>query len=80
MYKYRRVRKENEQSPKNEVKVSNKSRLGTQLRYIVELFNAAEEPVTEVTIKGTGVAISKVMSLAEIAKRRIHGLHQVNTI
>jgi DNA-binding protein len=78
MYKYNRVKKENETLAKNEIKVSGKSRLGPQLKYLNDLFTV--ENFKEVTIKGTGVAISKVMNLAEIAKRRIVGLHQLNSI
>lgn len=39
-----------------------------------------ENPIQDITIRGMGRAISKAVTVAEIVKRRIVGLHQITSI
>lgn len=66
---------------KNIVKVTRgDGRVGKYLKYVHSLFNEGEKPFTSCTIKGAGHAISVVVPLVELIKRKIKGLHQTNTI
>ena len=67
--------------PKNEVKVTKgDGKFGKYVKYIYGLFQEGKEPYNEVIIKGAGHAISTVIPLVELLKRRIPNLHQVNTL
>jgi len=67
--------------PKNEVRVvRGDGRVGRYLKYINGLFTEGEKPFTSVTIKGAGHAIPSVLKLAELIKRKIKGIHQMNSL
>lgn len=67
--------------PKNEVRVvRGDGRVGRYLKYINGIFTEGEKPFTSVTIKGAGHAIPSVLKLAELIKRKIKGIHQMNSL
>jgi hypothetical protein len=78
--KYRRVEKELDKLPNNEIRVRRDVRIGRYLRRAVELFNAKENPETSIVIKGVSNAMESVVKLAELVKRRVKSLYQLNQV
>jgi len=76
--KYRRIEKEQEVLPPNEIRVKRTVGIGRYLKRANDLFN---ESGTEcVIIKGVSNAVESAVKLAELIKHRIAGLHQINKI
>ena len=73
--------------PKNVVRVTNKGRLSHYSSYVLKLFNVTNDDIQEkseqwriVHLHAMGKAIPKLISLAEIIKRSIPSLHQLNKL
>lgn len=79
MDKYRLVEKSKSDVPiqENEVRVTIQGRLRNYIAYASGLFQSGKNQ--SVLLRGMGRAINKTVTVAEILKRRIAGLHQ-NTI
>ena len=58
--------------------MSNDTNALTYVRYILQLFNQNE--FKSVTISSLGNTITKAVSVAEMVKHRVPGLHQENEI
>jgi hypothetical protein len=71
--KYRRVEKQQEPLPFNEIRVRRGAGLGRYLRRAVELFNEKKEEI--IVIKGVSNAMENVVKLAELIKHRIRKLY-----
>lgn len=78
MEKYQRVNKPHEKAPDNEVRINKKTPMNNYIKYILTQFQ--EKGQDEVTIKSMGDAITKIVTIAEIIKYRVKGLHQINNI
>lgn len=80
MDKFVRKDKKREDIPigENEVRVTAVGRLFNYVNYAATLYN--EKGQKSLVLKGMGRAINKTVSLAEIIKRRVPGLHQVMEI
>lgn len=66
-------------SAKNEIKISNKpNNFKSTLNYAINLFS--EENEEFIVLKATGQSMLKTVKLAEILKRKISGLHQINEV
>ena len=50
--------------------------MNAYVRYALTLLE--DTKTTEIVMKGTGTATSRVVQLTEIIKRRVSGLYQVN--
>jgi DNA-binding protein len=66
--------------PKNEVRVTMKTRVASYLRYVYHTLEKDEDHYDSVTLKATGRAIARLVPLVELIKRRIQGLYQDNRI
>jgi len=62
----------------NEIRVTTQGKMRNSISYATTLFK--EKGVTEVVLKAMGRAINKTVTIAEIIKRRIPGLHQNTNI
>ena len=71
---------EKESPPKNEVRVTMKTRVASYLRYVYHTLEKDEEKHQNVVLKAAGRAIARLVPLVELIKRRIVGLHQENKI
>lgn len=60
--------------PKNEIRVSQQTRLGAALRYAYSVIE--KEGQDTIIIRGAGQAIQTVVPLAELIRHRVKGLHQ----
>ena len=61
--------------PKNEIRVGAATRLAAALGYAYNVLEKDKEFDT-IVLKGSGQAISVVVPLAELIRRRVKGLHQ----
>jgi len=80
--KYQRVEKKKDdvQTQPNEVRVTAQGRRRNYITYAIALLTRTDTPPEEsITLKAMGQAITKTVSVAEIVKRRVEGLHQ-NTV
>jgi len=80
MEKYEKIEKPRE-DPKiqdNEIRITTKGKVRNSISYATTLFK--EKGHTEVVLKAMGRAINKTVTIAEIIKRRIPGLHQLSEI
>ena len=75
--KYRKVRAERDQVVDDVIRVNRKSPASTFVDQIIAKFN---DKAQEVTLSSLGAAISKTITIAEVIKHRIPGVHQVNEI
>ena len=78
MEKYQRVDKPREKAPDNEVRINKNTPMSNYVKYILSQFQ--EKGAEEVTIRSMGDAITKIVTIAEIIKYRVKGLHQINNI
>merc|ERR1719247_2355434 len=80
MDKYRKVVKPREQTVKDddEIRVTAAGSVSAYVAYAAKIFNEMEKP--KIVVKGTGNALSKVVTTAEVIKRRFKGLHQVTNL
>ena len=73
MEKYQRVDKPREKAPDNEVRINKNTPMSNYVKYILSQFQ--DKGTEEVTIKSMGDAITKIVTIAEIIKYRVKGLH-----
>ena len=78
--KYRRVRKDQDKLPDNEIRVKRNARIGRYLRRANDLLTGKFEGFDSVVIKGVSNAMESAVKLAELIKHRVAGAYQVNTI
>lgn len=80
MDKYRKVRKSKDNSTRaeNEIRVTAAGSVSFHVSSAVKAFTDMER--SDIVIKATGNALAKAITLAEIIKRRFHGLHQISNI
>jgi len=78
--KYRRVRKEPEKLPDNEIRVKRNARIGRYLRRANDLLTGKIPGQDSVVIKGVSNAMESAVKLAELIKHRVKRLYQVNKI
>eukprot|EP00923_Selenidium_pygospionis_P031269 GHVN01055460.1.p1 GENE.GHVN01055460.1~~GHVN01055460.1.p1 ORF type:complete len:373 (-),score=66.81 GHVN01055460.1:465-1583(-) len=81
MEKYRKVAREKAVIKEDEIRVTSQGRLQNYISYASKIFHETdpEKNNHRVVIKATGNAIARAVSLAEVLKRRIPGLHQETT-
>jgi DNA-binding protein Alba len=70
--KYRKVRAERDQVVDHVIRVNRKSPASTFVDQIIAKFN---DKAQEVTLSSLGAAISKTITIAEVIKHRIPGVH-----
>ena len=77
--KYDLVSKNQEKTEKNEIRIGANGITASYIRYAGNLYHEhkPEEGVYTVLIKGSGAAISKACTVAEILRHRIKGLSQI---
>jgi len=76
MDKYRRVTKskpETSEIKENEIRITTQGKMRSYIAYATSLF---QKGATVIILKAMGLAINKTVTIAEIIKRRIKGLHQ----
>jgi len=80
MDKYRRVPKEKstEEKPDNEIRVTAVGSVSAYVSFAAKVFNEMEKD--ELTVKATGGALAKAVTLTEVIKRRFKGLHQLTVL
>jgi len=80
MDKYRKVVKPREQTVKedDEIRVTAAGSVSAYIAYAAKVYNEMNKP--KVVLKGTGNALAKVVTAAEVIKRRFKGLHQVTNL
>ena len=78
--KYRRVKKDQEKLPDNEIRVKKNARIGKYLRRANDLLTGKIEGSDSVVIKGVSNAMESAVKLAELIKHRIKKIYQVNSI
>mmetsp|Transcript_35196 Transcript_35196/g.78849 ORF Transcript_35196/g.78849 Transcript_35196/m.78849 type:complete len:189 (-) Transcript_35196:241-807(-) len=78
MDKYKLVKKERQPAPEGEIRVTAVGRVAAYVSYIAKLL--VDEGKDKVEIKAQGNALAKAVTLAEVAKRRIKGLHQITKV
>ena len=76
--KYKKVRAERDQVVDDVIRVNRKSPASTFVDQIIAKFK--DDKVKEVVLSSLGAAISKTITIAEVIKHRIPGVHQVNEI
>lgn len=76
--KYRVVPREKTPIKDDEIRIASDGSMPRYVTYALQLF--MRQGFKGITIKATGTAITVAITLAEIIKRRILNLHQVNTI
>ncbi|XP_051139126.1 uncharacterized protein LOC127256934 [Andrographis paniculata] len=79
MDRYQRVEKPREETPinENEIRITSQGRMRNYITYAMSLL---QEKSDEVLFKAMGRAINKTVTIVELIKRRIVGLHQVTSI
>jgi len=78
MEKYRKVRSEREAVPTGIIRVNRNIQARVFIDQVLEEFNTNNKDT--VTLSSLGEAITKSVTIAEIVKHRVKGLHQVNEI
>ncbi|XP_024971049.1 uncharacterized protein LOC112510023 isoform X2 [Cynara cardunculus var. scolymus] len=80
MDRYQRVEKPRaEQSIKeNEIRITSQGRMRSYITYAMSLLE--EKGLSEIVFKAMGRAINKTVTIVELIKRRIIGLHQITSI
>eukprot|EP00232_Nephroselmis_pyriformis_P015758 CAMPEP_0182876792 /NCGR_PEP_ID=MMETSP0034_2-20130328/14352_1 /TAXON_ID=156128 /ORGANISM="Nephroselmis pyriformis, Strain CCMP717" /LENGTH=195 /DNA_ID=CAMNT_0025009597 /DNA_START=8 /DNA_END=592 /DNA_ORIENTATION=+ len=81
MDRYERVenpKKPSEPIAENEVRITTQGKMKNYITYGISLFQDKDKKV--VLVKGMGRAISKAVTIAEILKRRVAGLHQLTEL
>eukprot|EP01060_Flectonema_neradi_P019828 TRINITY_DN27345_c1_g1_i1.p1 TRINITY_DN27345_c1_g1~~TRINITY_DN27345_c1_g1_i1.p1 ORF type:complete len:205 (+),score=48.36 TRINITY_DN27345_c1_g1_i1:50-664(+) len=71
--------KAEEDVPENELRIGTQRSLKKYISLAIDLFND-EKGFKTVTLKGRGQAVSNVVSIAEVVKRRVKGLHQLTSM
>lgn len=77
----RRAKSDKDELDKSDIRISSQGRMAMYISYAAKLLTGeGEEAARTITLKCTGVALGKAVTLAEIIKRRIKGLHQICNI
>ena len=78
MEKYKKVRSEREAVPDGIIRVNRTINARQFIEQVLDIFN--EQKKDSVILSSLGEAITKTVTIAEIVKHRVPGLHQVNEI
>jgi len=80
MDRYQRVEKPRAGTPidENEIRITSQGRMRSYITYAMSLLE--EKGSSEIVFKAMGRAINKTVTIVELIKRRIVGLHQVTSI
>ncbi|PSS31225.1 Ribonuclease P protein subunit p25-like protein [Actinidia chinensis var. chinensis] len=80
MDRYQRVEKPkaDTQIDENEIRITSQGRMRNYITYAMSLLQ--EKSSTEIVFKAMGRAINKTVTIVELMKRRIAGLHQVTSL
>lgn len=76
---YTKVKREKEEAKQNEIYVAAQGALNKYFRYAAKILTRSDE-YDSITIRASGQAIRKAISLVEVIKQNIGDLHQINTI
>ena len=74
--KYRKVKREQDKLPDNEIRVRGDVRIGRYLRRANDLLTGKVAGQDSVVIKGMAKAMQSAVNLAELIKHRVKGLYQ----
>ncbi|MCO5581145.1 hypothetical protein L7F22_035023 [Adiantum nelumboides] len=80
MDRYQRVEKPRSDTPisENEIRITTLGKMRNYITYATSLLQDKSTP--EIVLKAMGRAINKSVTIAEIIKRRVAGLHQITSI
>eukprot|EP01016_Furgasonia_blochmanni_P006660 TRINITY_DN1267_c0_g1_i4.p1 TRINITY_DN1267_c0_g1~~TRINITY_DN1267_c0_g1_i4.p1 ORF type:complete len:298 (-),score=106.64 TRINITY_DN1267_c0_g1_i4:348-1241(-) len=80
--KYRRNPEASDQTPlpENEIRVRTQGRPAGLIFRALDLFRREQNPFKVITLRSSGGAIPKACVIADVLRRRIRGLQQINTI
>lgn len=80
MDRYQRVEKPRAETPidENEIRITSQGRMRSYITYAMTLLQ--EKGSNEIVFKAMGRAINKTVTIVELIKRRIVGLHQITSI
>ncbi|XP_039049180.1 ribonuclease P protein subunit p25-like protein isoform X1 [Hibiscus syriacus] len=80
MDRYQRVEKPKAETPidENEIRITSQGRMRNYITYAMSLLQ--EKGSNQIVFKAMGRAINKTVTIAELIKRRIVGLHQITSI
>ncbi|GLT34403.1 hypothetical protein SLA2020_089210 [Shorea laevis] len=80
MDRYQRVEKPKAETPidENEIRITSQGRMRSYITYAMTLLQ--EKGSNEIVFKAMGRAINKTVTIVELIKRRIPGLHQITSI
>ncbi|KAJ7966910.1 ribonuclease P protein subunit p25-like protein [Quillaja saponaria] len=80
MDRYQKVQKPREETPidENEIRITSQGRMRNYITYAMTLLQ--EKNANEIVFKAMGRAINKTVTIVELIKRRIVGLHQNTAI
>lgn len=80
MDRYQKVEKPRAEQPinENEIRITSQGRMRNYITYAMNLLQ--EKGSSEIVFKAMGRAINKTVTIVELIKRRIVGLHQITTI
>ncbi|KAJ7538666.1 hypothetical protein O6H91_11G058600 [Diphasiastrum complanatum] len=80
MDRYQRVEKPRPESSisENEIRITTQGKMRNYITYATTLLQ--EKEATEIVLKAMGRAINKTVTIAEIIKRRVAGLHQITSL
>ena len=76
--KYKRVTKDKDSTPENEIRITTKGGINTYISYGAK--QLLEKKLKSIVLKASGAAISKVCIVTEILRHRIKGLSQITRI
>ncbi|XP_075634016.1 uncharacterized protein LOC142606590 [Castanea sativa] len=81
MDRYQRVEKPKADTPidENEIRITSQGRMRNYITYAMSLLHD-EKGSNEIVFKAMGRAINKTVTIVELIKRRIVGLHQITSI
>ncbi|EFJ26390.1 hypothetical protein SELMODRAFT_172788 [Selaginella moellendorffii] len=79
MDRYQRVEKPRDETSisENEIRITTQGKTRNYITYAISLL---QDKSSDVVLKAMGRAINKTVTIAEIIKRRVAGLHQITTI
>ncbi|KZV20119.1 hypothetical protein F511_00976 [Dorcoceras hygrometricum] len=80
MDRYQKVEKPKMETPidENEIRITSQGRMRSYITYAMSLLQEKES--AEIVFKAMGRAINKTVTIVELIKRRIFGLHQITSI
>jgi DNA-binding protein len=80
MEAYRKIDKNEDPLPSNEIRVRRGVGIGRYLKRAWELLNGTNGSDETIVIKGVSNAVQSAVNLAELVKHRVKNLHQINKI